>query len=123
MHIKEIKRRSHLLIVIAEIKDYCDPLKLLGPTPLEDQVKRWLRELKREEYIETNKPLLWLVDAPAPLVRITPIGKKVAFRDYLRMLPEMNDDEFMSVVMSLCLSRSKLIQRDISHRLSDAIMD
>ena len=123
MHIKEIKNRSHLLIVIAEIKDYCDPLKLLGPTPLEDRVKRWLRELKREEYIEANKPLLWLVDSPAPLVRITPIGRKVAFRDYLRLLPEMNDDEFMSVVMSLCLSRSKLIQRDLSHRLSDAIMD
>jgi hypothetical protein len=123
MDIKEIKTRSQLLIVLAELKDYCDPLKMIGPTPLEDQIKKWLRQLKRDEYIEANKPLLWLVDTPAPQVRITPIGKRIAFREYLKLLPEIGDDEFTAVIMSLCLSRGKLVQRNISHRLSDAIMD
>ena len=123
MDIKEIKTRSQLLIVLAELKDYCDPLKMIGPTPLEDQIKKWLRELKREEYIETNRSLLWLVDTPAPQVRVTPIGRRIAFREYLKLLPEISDEEFTETIMSLCLSRGKLVQRDISYRLSDAIMD
>jgi hypothetical protein len=113
MDIKEIKTKQHLLIVLAELKDYCDPLKLIGPTPLEDEIKKWLRQLKRDEYIEANKPLLWIVDNPAPLVRITPIGKRIAFREYLKLLPEVNDSDFVQTITSLCYSRSKEVQRDI----------
>jgi len=118
MDIKQIRTKQHLLIVLAELKDYCDPLKMLGLTPLEDDIKKWLRQLKRDEYIEVNKPLLWVVDLPAPLVRITPSGKRVAFREYLKLLPEVNDSEFVKTITSLCYSRSKEVQRDIMNALS-----
>ena len=121
MDIKEIRTKQHLLIVLAEIKDYCDPLKMIGHTPLEDEIKKWLRQLKREEYIEVNKPLLWIVDNPAPLVRITPSGKRVAFREYLKLLPEINDTEFAKTIISLCFSRNEKVQRDIMMAIVDNI--
>ena len=123
MDIKEIKTKQHLLIVLAELKDYCDPLKLIGPTPLEDEIKKWLRQLKRDEYIEANKPLLWIVDNPAPLVRITPIGKRIAFREYLKLLPEVNDSDFIQTITSLCYSRNKEVQRDIMNALNLNLKD
>jgi hypothetical protein len=91
---------------------------MIGPTPLEDEIKKWLRQLKREEYIEVNKPLLWIVDNPAPLVRITPIGKRVAFREYLKLLPEINDEDFIQTIISLCYSRNKEVQRNIMNAIS-----
>ena len=123
MDIKELKTQQHLLIVLAELKDYCDPLKMIGHTPLQDEIKKWLRQLKRDEYIEVNKPLLWVSDLPAPLVRITPSGKRIAFREYLKLLPEINDADFLKTITSLCYSRNKEVQRDIMNALNFNLKD
>ena len=115
MHIKDVKTKEHLLLVLYHLNDFCDPVRLVGKTPVAGQIKKWIDEMAEEVWIERTG------DA-SPLVKITHIGRIKAFRYSLSLLPDMVDDDFAEVIIALCTTRSPSVQRAIISQLNKILL-
>ena len=111
MHIKQVKTKQHLLLVLYHINDFCDPVRLIGKTPVVREMRKWIKEMANDCWIETTM-------GDDPLVRITHIGREEAFRYSLSLLPDMEDTDFVDLMTTLCTTRSLGVQRAIVSRLN-----
>ena len=111
MHIKEVKTKEHLLLVLYHINDFCDPIRLVGKTPVVKEMRKWIKEMSDDCWIETTL-------GDDPLVKITHIGREEAFRYSLSLLPDMEDVDFVDLIITLCTTRQLGVQRAIANRLN-----
>ena len=111
MHIKDVKTKEHLLLVLYHINDFCDPIRLIGKTPVVTEMRKWIKEMSNDCWIEKTL-------GDDPLVKITHIGREEAFRYSLSLLPDMEDVDFVDLMTTLCTTRSLEVQRAIVSRLN-----
>ena len=111
MHIKDVKTKEHLLLVLYHINDFCDPIRLIGKTPVVTEMRKWIKEMSNDCWIEKTL-------GDDPLVRITHIGREEAFRYSLSLLPDMEYVDFVDLMTTLCTTRSLGVQRAIVSRLN-----
>jgi hypothetical protein len=98
MHIKEVKTKEHLLLVLYHINDFCDPIRLVGKTPVVKEMRKWIKEMSDDCWVE--------------------IGREEAFRYSLSLLPDMEDVDFVDLIITLCTTRPLGVQRAIANRLN-----
>ena len=111
MHIKQVKTKEHLLLVLYHINDFCDPIRLVGKTPVVKEMRKWIKEMANDCWVETTL-------GDDPLVKITHIGRAEAFRYSLSLLPDMEDEDFADLITTLCTTRPLGVQRAIANRIN-----
>jgi|TARA_R110000744_G_scaffold119766_9_gene223336 hypothetical protein len=112
MNFKDIKTRDQLIIALSTVNDFCNPVGIMGVTPLEISLEIWMNELENEGLIDVTSH-------EPPLVKLNEYGHNKAFRLSLGMLPEFDDKQFQEVIIALCHQRRTNVQRAISKALKE----